>query len=330
MKKLSTLAAAAAAAVSVMALSQSARAQTSAALLIKPWEANGAAESTTNGLLLDEGHVKETGNSFQLSELESQGRVRILPGHEASPRFGYDVTLLNIHTSEHGTAFQRGIHSQLLDASLAGGTFLAKENGWVYGVTLGLGYAGNSPFAEGRAWYGRADFVVAKKFSETDAIGIGLDYDGHRSYLPDCPLPGFGYSHTFDPHLEMVIGAPLTSITWKPTDQWRLYLDWLLLSDLDADVSYQFIKHWSVFGAFQTRRDQFYISELHGHTRLMYLQRRLEGGIRFQPNQSLTFKAAIGYAFSNDFRRGYDYRSTSRYIYVTDEPYVSLGLDFAF
>lgn len=329
MKKLSLLVAAAAA-VSIWSVPAVVHGQTNAALLIRPWEAAGAVEGSGDLFLDAPGHVKETGNHLQLSEADSQGRLRLFPGKEASPRLGYDMTLLNIQTSERGSALQRGIGSPLLDASFAAGAFVGQENGWIFGATVGLGYAGDSPFAEGRAWYGRGDFVVAKKFSETDAIGIGLEYDGHRSYLPDVPLPGLGYSHTFDPHLDMVIGAPLTSITWKPTDPWRVYIEWELLTDFSGDVSYEFIKHWRVFGGLQTRRDQFYISQLHGHTRLLYSQRRVEAGIRFEPIKQLTFSASLGYAFSTDFRRGWDYRSSSRYIYVTDEPFVHVGLDVTF
>ena len=307
-----------------------ARAQASAALLVKPWDVPGAAEDTTTGLFLNPGHVQGRGNGFQLSVLESEGRARFLPNNVASPRIGYDVTLLNTHTSLKGDAQQRGFPSQLLDASFAFGTFLAKYNDWVYGVTLGAGYAGDHPFDTGRAWYAHCDFVVARKFSENDALGIGLDYDGHRSYLPDCPLPGFGWSHTLDPHWDAVIGAPISSITWHPDDHWRLYFDYLVYTDLDADISYKFLKHWAVFTSFQTRRDQFYISELHGHTRLLYGQKRAEGGVRFQPMPSLTISGAIGYAFSTDFRRGWDYRSTSQYVYVSNEPYLRIGVDFRF
>jgi len=320
MKKIVLLVAAAAAALGTSVV----HAQTSAALLIKPWEASGLVEESTSGFLMGEGHVQNNGNGFQFSVLESQGRVRLLPGHEASPRFGYDVTLLNTHTSNPG------FHSQLLDASFAAGAFVGEYNGWIFGLTLGLGYAGNSPFAEGRGWYGHEDFVVAKKFSEQDAVGIGLDYDGHRSYMPDVPLPGLGYSHTFDPHLEMVLGAPLCSVTWKPTDQWRIYGDYLLLTDFDLNVGYEFIKHWTAFGAFQTRRDQFYITELQGHHRLLYGQKRAELGIRFDPMPAFNFSIAGGYAFSTDFRSGWDYRTTTPYLYASNVPYFRLGIDFKF
>lgn len=300
------------------------RAQTSPALLLKPWDAPGAVENTTNGLLESPGHVQENGRGFQFSSLESEGRFRLVPGMEASPRAGYDVTFLNAHTSAPN------FPHQLLDASVAGGSFVGIYNGWILGATAGGGYAGSSPFGQGRGWYARGSFIVARKFSEHDAVGIGIDYDGHRSYLPDCPLPGLAFSHTFDPHLDVVIGAPLSSLTWKPNDRWRIYADWLLLTDFNVNATYMLTKHVGAFVGLETHRDQFWISQLHDHKRLLYLQRRVEGGIDWDPFAGLHLKAAIGYAFSTDFRSGWDYRQTNPYLYASNEPYLRLGLDYRF
>lgn len=325
MKKLPLLLGAATAAAAASLLAPAiATAQTSPALLIKPWDPGGAAETTTTGMLEDTGHVQSDGNHFQFSALESQGRFRLFPGMQASPRVGYDVTFLNAHTS------QPKFPHQLLDASAGFGSFLGISNGWVFGAQVGLGYAGSSPFGEGRGWYARGSFIVAKKFDEQNAIGVGLDYDGHRSYLPDTPLPGLAFSHTFDPHLEMVIGAPLSSITWKPEDHWRIYLDWLLLTDFDVNVLYKLTKQIGLFGAFETHRDQFYIHQLGDHNRLLYLQRRVEGGVAWTPRENLRVDAAVGYAFSTDFRFGWDYRQTSPFLYASNEPYLRLGLDLKF
>src|SRR5579884_3442076 len=191
-------------------------AQSSAALLVKPWEPDQTVEGHFDGYLFSGGHTKETNDQFRLYTLESEGRVRLFPGQEASPRFGYDLLLLGTHTSH------AAVPSELIDASVAGGAFVNETNGWVTGLTLGGGYAGDTPFARGSAWYPKADVVLAKKFSDTDALGIGLDYDGNRTYVPDIPLPGFGYSHQFDPTLLLVIGAPVSSLTWKPIEHLRI------------------------------------------------------------------------------------------------------------
>lgn len=298
-------------------------AQASAALLVKPWVEDQTIEQSTTvyGFL---GGTTQNNRNFDLTTVESEGRIRILPGHVASPRIGYDVTFLNTHTN------QPGFPGQLLDASVAGGTFLSESNGWVTGLTLGVGYAGDKPFGEGRAWYGRADFVIAKKFSEVDAVGIGLDYDGHRLYAPDVPLPGFGWSHKIDPTLSMVIGVPVTSITWRPAERLRIFADYILLTDFDIDVGYEFVPKWTVFGAFETRDDAFKIESQPGNRRLIYGQRRVEAGLRFQPNDHLIFSAAGGYGFDTNFRSGFDVRNTESVLHASPEPYFRLGLDVKF
>jgi prepilin-type processing-associated H-X9-DG protein len=311
--------------VTIFLLSTSlARGQSSAALLVKPWEASETHEDQTALYLFADGHVHDAQHSFDLTTFESQGRVRIMPGHEASPRIGYDVTYLNTKTSEPG------FPGQLLDASVAAGTFLSQTNGWVTGLTLGVGYAGQSPFAVGRGWYGRADFVIAKKFSEIDAIGIGLDYDGNRTYAPDIPLPGFGWSHQFDPTIVMVIGLPVTSIEWKPIPHLIISADYVALSAFDFDVGYEFVRHWTAFTAFESRQDAFWIDELPGDKRLLYSQRRVEAGIRFQPKPFITFSLAGGWSYYTEFRSGFDSRKTSRVFNVSDEPFLRLGLQLEF
>lgn len=307
-------------------LASFARGQSSAGLLVKPWDIDQTAEDRTDGYLFSGGHTSqhESGHDFRLFELESQGRVRLFPGNVASPRFGYDVTLLDSHTS------LRGFPSQLIDASFAGGTFLSKNNGWVTGLTLGVGYAGDEPFARGTAWYGKADFVIAKEFNEKDSVGIGLDYDGNRTYLPDVPLPGFGFSHRFDPKLKMVFGVPVTSVDWKPIEHLEIKLDYTLVQDMDADIGYEFIPHWTVYGGFQTRRDAFHIAGLPNHRRLLYQQRRTEVGVRFQPAKVVSLVVAAGYGFDGEFRTGWDDQRTHRFLRFSDEPYVRAGFELKF
>lgn len=311
-------------AAGALSLAGVARAQSSAALLVKPWDADQTVEDQTTDYLFAGGHTEDGHHTFDLDTVESQGRLRLFPGNIASPRLGYDLTYLNTNTS------QAGFPGQLLDFSVAGGTFLSETNGWVTGITLGVGYAGEAPFGTGRAWYGRADFVLAKKFNDQDSLGIGLDYDGHRTYAPDVPLPGFGWSHQFDPKLQMVIGAPISSITWKPIDHLRIYADYLLLTDFDIDIGWEFIHHWTVFGAFESRDDAFWIDELNGRHRLIYAQRRIEAGVRWQPVGPVTLSLSAGEGLWTDFRSGWDERHSTRVLYASNEPFLRAGLEIRF
>ena len=303
-----------------------ARAQSGASLLVKPWDKDQLVEDQTDGYLFEGGHTgnHEAGHDFRLFALESSGRFRIMPGNVASPRLGYDITYLDAHTR------YPGFPTQLIDASFAGGTFLSKSNGWVTGITLGVGDAGDDAFARGTGWYPKADFVLAKEFNENDAIGIGLDYDGNRTFLPDVPLPGVGFSHRFDPKLKMVFGVPVTSVDWKPIDRLEIKLDYTIIEDLDANIGYQIIPHWTVYGGFQTRRGAFHIAELPDHRRLLFQQRRAEVGVRFEPGKLFSVTVAGGYGFDGEFRSGWDSRQTTRVLRFSDEPYLRAGLELRF
>lgn len=251
-------------------VSPSVRAQTGPDLLVKPWpEKEQFFDGSADGYFYNAGHLKDTHNAFQLFDYESTGRFRILPGNEISPRLGYDVTFLDTHSHN------KQVPDQLSDESIAIGTGIAKWDKWVAGITLGVGYAGTSAFDVGSGWYGKADLVVAREINDNDAVGFILDYDGHRTYLPDVPLPGVGFSHRFDPKLQMVAGIPFSSVSWKPVEHVDLELQYYLLQDFKASLGYEFIKGWTAFGKFDFIRDAFETPGLGKDHRLLFYERRV-------------------------------------------------------
>jgi len=302
-----------------------AMAQTGAALLVKPWpETNQVFEGAANSYFNTAGHIKESNNPFQLFEYESVGRFRIIPGNEISPRIGYDMKFFDNHTHN------RQIPDQLSDESVALGTGIAKSEDWLFGITLGVGYAGSSAFDNGAGWYGKADLVIAREMSDTDALGIIIDYDGHRTYLPDFPLTGFGYSHRFDPALQMVLGIPYSSIDWKPIKNVEVHGEYDLLTDMRINVGYEFVKHWIVYTRYDYERDAFSVSGLGKDHRLLFFDRRAEVGVRFAPDQHLALKLGIGYSWGGDFTSGFDFRSDNRLADFSDTPYLRGGLELRY
>jgi hypothetical protein len=311
--------------LALLLCASSASAQTGAPLLVKPWpEKDQLFEGRAEALFFDAGHDKSSGMRDQLDMYDSVGRFRILPGNEVSPRIGYEFMRLDFHGHDPR------IPNRLSDDSIAFGTGVYKGNGWLAGITVGAGYAGNNEFGEGRAWYGKADLVIAKEINETDALGIIIDYDGHRTYAPDLPLPGFGYSHRFDPMLSVVAGLPYSSISWKPIAHLDIEGEYYLITDFRINIGYEFIPHWTVYGAVANTQDTFEIAGLPKDKRLLYQQRRAEAGIRFAPTDNLSFSAGIGYAWGTKLKTGFDFRSTAGLIDLSDEPYARAALEFRY
>jgi hypothetical protein len=312
--------------IAVVLLASAARAQTGAELMVKPWPDKGEiSDGSADAWIFNAGHTRQSDQSFQLSDYESVGRFRVLPGNEISPRIGYDFLLL-----ENRTPNSR-IPKQLSDDSVAFGTGVAKwGDGWVAGVTLGIGYAGSDAFAVGRGWYGKADIIIAKEISDTDAIGLVLDYDGNRAYLPDTPLPGFGYSHRFDPKLSVVVGAPFSSVDWKPIDQVDITASYQLFADFKASIAYEVLPHIFTYGSYGFVRDAFEVDGLEHNRRLLFHQQRAEVGIRYVPIENFTAKVGIGYGWEGSYRSGWDFDRTKLVQDVSDGALLHVGLEWKF
>jgi len=301
----------------------SARAQTGPGLLLKPWPTDQTVESTTDGYFLNAAHG-DTGSNLQLSEYESEGRLRIEPGNLVSPRIGYDFTLLQT-TSKSGA-----IPKDLSDESVAIGTTVGQYHGWVAGLTLGLGYAGDTAFERGSAWYGKATLGIGKEINDHDILGIVLDYDGNRPYFPDIPLPGVVYRHKVDDNILLALGLPYSSIEWHPTDRLKVEASYTLVSQFAARVDYEVVKHVSLYGSFANVQDAFHVADLGSNRRLLFSQQRIETGVEFSANDHLMLRVAAGYAFDNRFQRGFDFDNPDKLVNFGDAPYAHAALELRF
>jgi hypothetical protein len=315
----------------VLTLALHARAQTGPELTLKPFDEKLALDGNGDAYIYDRGHDTKSGESLQMYIFDSEGRFRLKPGDVASPRVGYDFTYFNVDTDVPG------IPRQLFDQSIGFATPIGIYENWIFGVSLGVGYAGPTPFGDGDAWYGLASIAVFKKFDQKSALAIGIDYNGNRTYAPDIPLPGFAYIAQLSPELELTVGVPVTAVNWQPMERVRVQLSWELVDNIESRIGYEFLKGVEVYGALGRRSDGFFIDGLSsGNERLLFEQRRAEVGLTWRTKdsgvgeQDIEFTAAIGYAWSGEFSTGFDQRDSDLVADVSDEPYLRLGLQLRF
>ena len=302
-----------------------ARAQTGPTLLLKPFPKEQAIDGRADALVLDRGHTKATDDVFDLSMFESQGRWRVIPGNLISPRIGWDFTFIDIDTTF------AGVPDQLTDQSLGIAMPVAKFGDWIVGASLGLGYAGDTPFSDGDAWYPKGTLSVFRLFNDTDALVFALDYDRNRTFAPDVPLPGIAYTRRVARDFYFVFGLPVTSLEWRPDDRLRVELVYTIVDTFDASVGYRVVNGLTLFGNLEARREAFFLDGLPAnHDRLFFEQRRAELGVRWEPKKGVTFNVAGGYAFGQEFSTGFDGRNTDLVTDVSDEPYFRIGLDLRF
>jgi hypothetical protein len=301
-------------------------AQTGPSLLIKPWPKEQFIESSTDALFFFDSTIKDNGNKYNLDAYESIGRIRLLPGNIASPRIGYDVTYLDINSTDPR------LPRHLSDQSIGAGFAFAKFEGWIAGATLGVGYAGDTPYGDGEAWYGKADVILGKEINANSTIAIAIDYDGNRTFMPDVPLPGIEYSFKLpERDLQLVVGAPVNALIWDGMDKVKVEVTYTMLDRFDARASYQFAPHISIFGRLESRENAFFLDELEDHNnRLIFHQRRGELGVFWTPYKWLNILMAGGYSFGQEYTIGFDTRHDPNLARIDDTPYGRLSIEFHF
>jgi hypothetical protein len=275
-----------------------------------------------------------------LSEYDSSGRLRFFPRDEnvrADPRFGYDFTYFDIDSADPR------LPKKLTNESVAVGMGIADWSGWLAGITIGVGYAGAGAFQDGNGYYGRADLLVGHELNKNTELGIVLDYDGNRSFLPDVPLPGVELTKTIDPTLLLAVGFPLCSVTWTPdkshtfNQQLTIEGTFTIPDSLQGRIDYALIDSagWAgkvgLFLDYDDRTMPFHDNALSvGRHRLFFQQRRAEIGLNWSPKPLLNFILASGCAFDQQFRTGWDSNNYSRIAKPGDEIYVRTGIEFKY
>ncbi len=311
----------------VVCLAAPAAAQTNSALLIAPFPKERAIQAEAGGVFFESGHIAESeiDEKFQLSIFNAAGRVRLKPGDIKSPRIGFDATYLDIDSGFDP------LPQRLLDQSVAVGFPVGQYKEWIFGASLGLGYAGDGGYGDGDAWYGLASFAAFWQMDDTSAFVFVVDYDGNRTFLPDIPLPGFAYIKRIGDKLEMTAGLPISSIRWEATEQLTLELAYSIPEDVRIDVGYEVIPHVTIFGRARQQRDGFFLDGLpENHDRVLFEQRRAEAGVRYEPSEQVHVDLAVGYAWNTEFSEGFDSRETNEIADVSDEPYVRAGVELRF
>ncbi len=332
--------------LAVAALPMLARGQTGPELLIKPWPRDRIIEADAEADFYSETNTNNPNNQgtgravLTLSELSTEGRLRLFPRDEnvrADPRVGYSADYFKINTNDPR------IPKQLTDESFNIGTGIADISGWEAGITFGVGYAGAGAFNDGNGLYGQFDLLLGHDLNSTSNLGIVLDYNGNRSFLPDVPLPGLVYTKTIDPTLLLALGFPLASVTWTPDKsqtldrQLTLTATYTIPDSFEAKADYALIDSTgpigklAAFAAYTNRLLPFHDNdEPVGRYRIFFEQSRAEVGARWSPVDLISFVAAGGVAFDQRFHYGWDSQNYSELAKLGDSVYARIGLEFRY
>ena len=317
-----------AAAVLAATIPTLALAQAGPELLLKPMEKGLTFDGDTSATYFFQRPTPQAGagEAAQLQRYVADGRLRLYPASQADPRLGVSYTQLDLGHSVPG------LQRQYENLQVSVGTGIAKYDGWVAGLVLGAGYSGSNAFGDGNGYYGAATVLFGRTYSDTFDIGIALDYDGNRTFMPDTPLPGFVVHAVIpDRKLEFSLGFPFAYGRWRPIDQLLLEVNFTFPGFVGARVSYDVVKGVGLFASVAQSVEGFHDPALTSSAdRVLFYQNRAEGGLRLSINDRFTVLAAGGYAYAQDFRYGFDTQNDHEITQINDGPYVRLEGQFRF
>lgn len=310
-------------------LAQAVVAQSGPGMMLVPWMGDHQAEVAGDAFFTPT-EANISGADVDLSIFESTGRFRLDPDASYNPTLGYEFVQYEIGSSD------AALPDDLTDVSIAfGGSFDEVDLGeslgtWQMGYTLGLGYAGVTPFNDGDAWYGKADVFAVKVIDRDTRWLVGLNYDGNRVFLPDVPLPAVTYFGRLNETTTYAIGLPFSRVTWTPDEFWTVDIRSALFFSFNGSVSYQATDDLKLFAAYVRRSDAFTLQNAGDNRRLLFSQERLELGLSYDLCNNVALTVAGGYAFGQEFDIGYDSRDPTGLRDLDDSGYIRGGIELRF
>jgi hypothetical protein len=311
-------------------------AQTGPDLLLGQFGEGINAVGRAEAILINAGHTDNANGSNggykgQLEIYNASARFKldidsVIPGFtKTQPRAGFQATVLDFHSNDPA------VPSSLSDISFGVGFGVAKSDKWVAGISVGVGFASNNIFNDGNGVYGKADIAFAYELNDKEKLGIVLDYNGNRTFMPDVPLPGVIYTRKISPEFTLEVGFPYSDIQWQPNDQWTLMLKFNFPDGGEANIDYKVTQNFHIYGSLAQQNEAFQWNEI-GDTdrRVLFSQTRAEVGVRGVIQDKYAFTAALGYAFSTKLDVGWDSRDTDNLADLSDEPYARVGVEVKF
>ncbi len=285
----------------------SAVAQTAPSMLIQPWPDKPILAQTFDlPVYITDGHVKGDDSDIQTFFWDSYGRVKF-DRQDQDPTFsvGYRFYSLSVD------ADRPDLDSSYNDLALVGAWNGEKVDGWRPGVIVGAGSSNDDHWREGDAIYGVAAFNLSRQLSEHEALHVGVSFDGNRTVWPDIPLPYVSYVNAADPNFIYVLGVPQSSLIWRPNDTLELQLDYLFPSQFSGSVSAALCDNWAVFASYERQIHAFHEHDAtRDGQRLFYSLEMVMAGLEWKETWLGDVRFGAGYAFNQQFDRGWDMRET--------------------
>ncbi len=203
------------------------------------------------------------------------------------------------------------------------------SNGGTVGGQLSLTSPSDRPFA---SWEETA--ILLNGFfrlpaGERNSWVFFLNYSSNREFLPHVPIPGAAFLYAPSRDFNLLAGAPLLSVNWKPADRLSLRGFYFPIHTVFVGSEYSLGAGWKIFADWRWENDRYYRANREDKDhRLFWYEQRLEIGFSVEPAPGFELALAGGYASDRFFFEGESYSKdrTENRIDIADGPFLTAHL----
>lgn len=232
--------------------------------------------------------------NFKLRQTLFQGQERVV----------YLLTNLRLHDLEGEVS---SLPSAFYRMNFGLGYRSRLDNGWIFNGRGLFGSASDRLFANARTLEGGAIGTLSIPSGERDAwlIGLLLFYQHHKGDFSNRPLPQVAYLYFPNNQLTLIAGFPFSMITYRPSDQFTLSLDSILIRNINVRIGWKAVRLLHLLTGFESDSQRYNLSEK--DDREFYYEKRVYAGILYFLTRAARLEALGGYAFDRFYFEGFDY-----------------------
>ncbi len=169
------------------------------------------------------------------------------------------------------------------------------DNGWIAGGALQVGSASDRPFNSINEMNVAVSSFLRVPSGERNAWLFTLSYSPTAQLA--FPIPGVAYQWVPNDRLRMNIGIPF-SLTYRPIDDLRLDLSYVLLTNVNARATYRLSKQLSVYCAYTWSNEGYFLADrTDTNQRFLSYDMRAFVGTQYRVTQHFTVDLSGGYVF---------------------------------
>ena len=164
-----------------------------------------------------------------------------------------------------------------------GATYRHKlDNDWIAGGSVTAGSASDKPFSSTDELFVRAFGFLRVPHGERNAWIVSLYYASDAEFLGGIPVPGIAYEYAPSESFQALIGAPFSSVRYRPFDKLTLEALYAPVRRVRARATYQVFRPLRIYAGFDWDHESHFRADRGGKDdKLFYYEKRLTGGVRF-------------------------------------------------